>query len=111
MYERLKVVSHKKIAEKILATSISQGDIFRYTNHYNDAIWTSCSLKSPDIRLFVWQLMRTHIKETSKSALLALCEGKSPVIGEFPAQRDSNAEKAPISDHDHENMWLIKYTQ
>ena len=40
--------------------------------------------------------MRTRIKETWKSALLALSEGNSPVIGEFPAQRASNAEKASI---------------
>ena len=37
--------------------------------------------------------MRTHIKENSKSALLALCEGNSPVSCEFSAQRASNAEK------------------
>ena len=58
--------------------------------------WTSCSLKSPVISRFVWQLMRTHIKEISKSALLVFCEGNSPVTGEFPAQRASNAEKASI---------------
>ena len=40
--------------------------------------------------------MRTHIKETSKSELLVLCEGNSPVTGEFPAQRASNAEKGCI---------------
>ena len=42
------------------------------------------------------QLMRTHIKETSKSALLAVYAGNSPAAGEFPAQRASNAEKASI---------------
>ena len=64
--------------------------------HYNDVPLTSFSLKSPVIWLFVKQVMRTHIKEISKSALLALCDGNSPVTGEFPAQRDSNAEKASI---------------
>ena len=34
--------------------------------------------------------MRTHIKETAKSALLSLCEGNSPVAGEFPSQKASN---------------------
>ena len=38
--------------------------------------------------------MRNHIKESSKSALLTLCEGNSPGTGEFPAQRASNAEKS-----------------
>ena len=40
--------------------------------------------------------MRTHIKETSKSASPVLCEGNLPVTGEFPAQRASNAEKASV---------------
>ena len=56
--------------------------------------WTSCSLKSPAIRLFVQQLMRTHINETSKSVLLFLCEVNSPVTGEFTEQRASNEKKA-----------------
>ena len=42
--------------------------------------------------------MLTHIKESSKSALLALCEGNSPVTGEFPAQMVSNAENASFED-------------
>ena len=54
---------------------------------------TACSRKSPVIRLFIKQLMRTHIKELSKSVLLALCEGNASLVGEFPAQRASNAEK------------------
>ena len=46
--------------------------------------------------------MWTHMKGTSKSALLALCEGNSPVTGEFTAQRASNAEKASIWWRHHE---------
>ena len=38
--------------------------------------------------------MRTQLNEASKSKLLALCEGNSPVISEFPAQSASNAEKS-----------------
>ena len=57
---------------------------------------TSCSLKSPVIRLFVEQFMRTHIKEKSKSAVPVLCEGNSPVTGEFPTQWASNGEKTSI---------------
>ena len=40
-------------------------------------------------------------KETSKPALLALCEENSPVTGELSAQRASNAEKASISWRHH----------
>ena len=42
--------------------------------HDDDVTCTSCSLKSPATPLFVLQLMRTHTKETSNCALLALCE-------------------------------------
>ena len=37
-------------------------------------------------RLFRWKL-----KKTSKLRVTGLCEGNSPVIGEFPAQMASNA--------------------
>ena len=55
----------------------------------------SCSLTSLAIRLFVLQPMRVHIKET-KSILLSLCEGNSPVTAEFPTQMASNVEKASM---------------
>ena len=33
--------------------------------HYNNVTWTSCSLKSPVIRMFVLQIVPTNTKETS----------------------------------------------
>ena len=38
-----------------------------------------------------WRALQVHQMETF-SALLVLCAGNSPVIGEFPAQRTSNAK-------------------
>ena len=38
-------------------------------------------------------LVRAGSKKTSKLRLSGLCEGNSPVTGEFPSQRASNAEK------------------
>ena len=35
-------------------------------------------------------------KKTSKLCVTGLCEGKSPMTGEFPAQRASNAENVSI---------------
>ena len=46
-------------------------------------------------------LFRLTWKETSKLALLALCEGNSPVTGGFPSQRDSNVESVSISRRHH----------
>ena len=43
-------------------------------------------------------LFKAQIKETSKLRVTGLCVGISPVTGEFPAQRASNAENATIDD-------------
>ena len=41
---------------------------------------------------------RRWSNETSKLRVTSLCEGNSPVTGEFPAQRASNAENVSIDD-------------
>ena len=40
--------------------------------------------------------LRRRPKKTSKLRVTDLCEGNSLMIGEFPAQRDSNAENVSI---------------
>ena len=42
-------------------------------------------------------LFRRRSKKTSKLRVTGLCEGNSPVTGEFPAQRASNAENVSIT--------------
>ena len=42
------------------------------------------------------RLFRRGSKKTSKLRVTGLCEGNSPVTGEFPAQRPSNAENVSI---------------
>ena len=42
------------------------------------------------------RLFRRRSKKTSKLRVTGLCERNSPVTGEFPAQRDSNAEIVSI---------------
>ena len=39
---------------------------------------------------------RRRSKKTTKLGVIGLCEGNSPVTGEFPAQRASNAENVSI---------------
>ena len=41
---------------------------------------------------------RLRSKKTSKLHITGLCEGDSPVTGEFPAQSASNAEMFPFDD-------------
>ena len=44
----------------------------------------------------LYSLFRRRWKKTSKLRVTGLCEGNSPVTGEFPAQRTSNAENVSI---------------
>ena len=47
------------------------------------------------------RLFRHRSKETSKLRVTGLCEGNSPVTGEFTAQRASNAENVSICWRHH----------
>ena len=47
-------------------------------------------------------LIRRRSKKTSKLSVTSLCEGNSPVTGEFLAQRASNAENVSIWWRHHE---------
>ena len=47
------------------------------------------------------RLLRCRSMETSKLRVTGFCEGNSPVTGEFPAQRASNAENVSIWWHYH----------
>ena len=51
--------------------------------------WAQWRLKSPASRLFT-QLFIHKSKKTSKLRVTGICEGNSPVTGEFHAQRSSN---------------------
>ena len=46
-------------------------------------------------------LFRHRPKKTSKLPITGLCAGNSPVTGEFPTQRASNAENVSIWWHHH----------
>ena len=52
------------------------------------------------------RLFRHRSKKISKLRVTGLCEGNSPVAGEFPAQRVSNAEKFPFDDVIMSTSWL-----
>ena len=54
-------------------------------------------------------LFRRRSKKTSKARVTGLCEGNSPVTGEFPAQKASNAENVSIwwRRHDVSHLFWI----
>ena len=47
-------------------------------------------------------------KKTSKLCVTGLCAGNSPVTGEFPAQRASNAKNVSIWWR-HDVLWCMRY--
>ena len=49
-------------------------------------------------------LFKHRSKKTSKLRVTGLCVGNSPVTGEFPAQKASNAENVPIWWRHHDNF-------
>ena len=55
------------------------------------------------------RLFGRRSKKTSKLRVTGLCVGNSPVTGEFPAQKASNAENVSIWWRHHGNRVLIRY--
>ena len=54
------------------------------------------------------RLCRRSSKKTSKLRVTGLCEGNSPVTGEFPAQTASNAENVSIWWR-HHDTWDVMH--
>ena len=59
--------------------------------------WRLCCLRNC--------LFRCRSKKTSKFHVTGLCDGNSPVTGEFPSQRTSNAENVSIWWCHHESSY------
>ena len=55
------------------------------------------------------RLFRRRSKTTSKLRVTGLCEGNSPVTGEFPSQRASNAENSSIWWRHHACLLTASY--
>ena len=66
-------------------------------DHYNDVIMNAMASQITSLTIvYPSFLFRRRSKKTSKLRVTGLCEGNSPVTGEFPAQRASNAENVSI---------------
>ena len=63
-------------------------------SHYSDVMMSA--LASQITSLTIVRSFRHISKKTSKFRVTGLCEGNSPVSGEFPAHRISNAENVSI---------------
>ena len=71
--------------------------LFRKTAHEMTSQWERWRLKSQAFPLFTHQLVQAQIQENiNASRHWPFCAGNSPVTGEFPAQKTSNAENVSI---------------
>ena len=57
------------------------------------------------------RLFRRRSKKTPKLRVTGLCEGNSPVTGEYPAQRASNAENVSIWWRNHAHHVFIAWNR
>ena len=53
------------------------------------------------------RFFRRRSKKTSKLRFTVLCDGNSPVTGEFPAQKASNVENDSIWWRRHDTVWHV----
>ena len=77
--------------------------------HYNDVIVGVSNHQPHDCLLK--RLFRRRSKKASKLRVTGLSEGNSPVTGEFPTQRASNAENVSIWWRHHALCVMDKSTQ
>ena len=65
--------------------------------HYYDVIMRTMASRFTNwTTVYSTVYSRRRSKKTSKPRVTGLCEGNSPVIGDFPARRASNAANVPI---------------
>ena len=65
--------------------------------YYNDVIMSAVASQTTSLTIVYSTIYSRHrSKKTSKLRVTGLCEGNSPVAGEFPAKRARNAENVPI---------------
>ena len=71
------------------------------TFHYSDAIMGVMASQIISLTIVYSTVYSGTDKKTSKLRVTGLCEGNSPVTGEFPTQMASHAENTSIWWHHH----------
>ena len=66
--------------------------------HYNDVIMATIASQITSLTIVYSTVYSGADQKTSKLRVTGLCDGNSPLTGEFPAQRASNAENVSIDD-------------
>ena len=79
--------------------------------HYSEVIMGAMTSQITGVSIvYSTVFIRRRWKNTSKLHVTGLCDGISPVTGEFPAQRASNAENVSIWWRHHECRTLPIFT-
>ena len=71
--------------------------------HYSDVIMSTMASQIPSITI-VYSTVTSGADQGKQFRVTGLCEGNSPVTGEFPAQRASNAENISIWWRHHDKI-------
>ena len=79
----------------------------RKTRTCNDVIMSAMASQIQPHDCLLNQLFRHRSKKTSKLRVTGFCEGNSPVTGEFPTQRASNAENVSIWCRHHDTVNVV----
>ena len=94
----------------IFTTWLNIWKILFVHSHYNDVIMGAMDSQITSL-MIVYRLFRHRLKKSPKLRVTGLCEGNSPVTGEFPTQRASYAEN--VSDwwrhNDSPHLWTKHY--
>ena len=83
----------------VVFSDLGQVDLTHFRQHCFITVtswWARWRLKSPAYRLVTQPFLVCSSKKTSKLCVTGLCEGNSPVTGEFPAQRAGKAGNVSI---------------
>ena len=84
--------------------------IFIRDKHYSDVILgTMASQITSLTSVYSTVYSGADKKKTSKLCVTGLCEGNSPVTGEFPAQIASNAENVSIGWRHHKTFMITPW--
>ena len=93
------VGSMSGLAEGLPPTEVSAAMTFQWRHNERDGVSNhDCLLNC---------LFRRRSKKTWKLRVTGLCEGNSPLTGEFPSQRTSNAENVSIWWRHHDNVTTL----
>ena len=82
--------------------------VLHLSSYYNDVIMGAMASQITSLTIVYSTVYSATDEKTSKLLVTGLCEGNSPVTGDIPAQRASNAENVSIWWHHYEKLpWHV----